>query len=197
MEKFPYKSDFSIDDDLHPMLHTFPALLIKGRRPETTCGGARRGVLRQRLATAAPGGTGPRPPGTTTRTRGARCDRSGSNSGEGSAGPEPKTATVERREASVPRMGRKAPRQAPGLPRYVQAPRVPRKHPYDSRRSAHPFRGCVKRQSKTRAQKTRRGNENGCLKSEYGSAALLVLILRSAQLERFRRLERTYARLET
>jgi len=55
----------------------------------------------------------------------------------------------------------------------------------------------VKRQSKTRAQKTRRGNENGCLKSEYGSAALLVLILRSAQLERFRRLERTYARLET
>src|SRR5213076_1441845 len=89
-----------------------------------------------------------------------------------------------------------APRQAPGLPRYVQAPRVPRKHPYDSRRSAHPFRGCVKRQSKTRAQKTRRGNENGCLKSEYGSAALLVLILRSAQLERFRRLERTYARLE-
>jgi len=41
-----------------------------------------------------PGGTGPRPPGTTTRTRGARCDRSGSNSGEGSAGPEPKIATV-------------------------------------------------------------------------------------------------------
>ena len=53
----------------------------------------------------------------------------------------PKTATVERREASVPRMGRKAPRQAPGLPRYVQAQRVPRKHPYDSRRSAHPFMG--------------------------------------------------------
>ena len=39
--------------------------------------GARRGVPRQRYATAAPGGTGPRPPGTTTRTRGARCDRSG------------------------------------------------------------------------------------------------------------------------
>src|SRR5438105_7481984 len=30
---------------------------------------------------------------------------------------------------------------APGLPRYVQAQRVPRKHPYDSRRSAHPFQG--------------------------------------------------------
>src|SRR5436305_14359878 len=56
--------------------------------------GARRGVLRWRFATVAPGGTGPRPPGTMTRTRGARCDRSGSNSGEGSAGPEPKIATV-------------------------------------------------------------------------------------------------------
>src|SRR5438105_15613707 len=51
---------------------------------------------------------------------------------------------------------------APGLPRYVQAQRVPRKHPNDSRRSAHPFRGCVKRKSKTWAQKTRRGNEIGC-----------------------------------
>src|SRR5438067_7655652 len=56
--------------------------------------GARSGVPRRRLITVAPGGTGPRPPGTTTRTRGARCDRSGSNSGEGSAGPEPKIATV-------------------------------------------------------------------------------------------------------
>src|SRR2546429_6423993 len=151
-----------------------PALLTKGRVLEAHLN-TERGV-------ASRGGDSQPPPrevrpGTTTRTRGARCDRSGSNSGEGSAGPEPKTATVERREASVPRMGRKAPRQAPGLPRYVQAPRVPRKHPYDSRRSAHPFTGCVKRQSKTRAQKTRRGNENGCLKSEYGSAALLVLIL--------------------
>src|SRR5947209_20462276 len=56
--------------------------------------GARSGVARRRLVTVAPGGTGPHPPGTTTRTRGARCDRSGSNSGEGSAGPEPKIATV-------------------------------------------------------------------------------------------------------
>src|SRR5207248_9441832 len=123
----------------------FPALLIKGRRPQTSCGGARRGVLRQRFATAAPGGTGPRPPGTTTRTRGARCDRSGSTSGEGSAGPEPKIATVERREASVPRMGRKAPRQAPGLPRYVQAQRVPRKHPTTLGAPPPLQSGCVKR----------------------------------------------------
>ena len=142
------------------------AVLVKGRVLETilnteqgvaSCGSGSQPLPREVRD--------PRPLGTTTRTRGARCDRSGSNSGEGSAGPEPKTATVERREASVPRMGRKAPRQAPGLPRYVQAPRVPRKHPYDSRRSAHPFMGCVKRKSKTRAQKTRRGNENGCLKS--------------------------------
>src|SRR5205823_10169983 len=84
------------------MLTTRPASLIEGRAHETILeDGARRGVLRQRFITAALGGTGPRPPGTTTRTRGARCDRSGSNSGEGSAGPEPKIATVERREASV------------------------------------------------------------------------------------------------
>src|SRR5258706_5602251 len=65
--------------------------------------GARRGVLRQRLITAVPGGTGPRQPGTTTRTRGARCNRSGRKSGEASAGPEPKIATLQRREAGVPR----------------------------------------------------------------------------------------------
>ena len=112
-----------------------------------------------------------------------------------SAAPEPKTATVERREASVLRRTQGA-SPAPGLPRYVQAQRVPRKHPNDSRRSAHPFGGCVKRKSKTRAQKTRRGNEIGCLKSEYGSAVMLVLILRSAQLECFRKPERKYARLE-
>src|SRR5438128_7167664 len=88
------------------MLIARPASLIEGRAHETILeDGARRGVLRWRFATAAPGGTGPRPPGTTTRTRGARCDRSGSDSGEGSAGPEPKTATVERREAGVPRHG--------------------------------------------------------------------------------------------
>src|SRR5205823_14452926 len=36
-------------------------------------GGAGSGVLRRRLATVASGGPGPRPPGTTTWLRGARC----------------------------------------------------------------------------------------------------------------------------
>src|SRR5947209_17824795 len=77
------------------MLIARPASLIEGRAHETILeDGARRGVPRRRLVTVAPGGTGPRPPGTTTRTRGARCDRSGRKSGEGSAGPEPKIATV-------------------------------------------------------------------------------------------------------
>ena len=48
---------------------------------------------------------------------------------------EPKTATVERREASVPRHGTQGASQAPGVPRYVHAQRVPL-HPNDSRRSA-------------------------------------------------------------
>src|SRR5262249_3601347 len=50
-------------------------------------GGARRGVLRRRLVTVRPGGSGPRPPGTTTWLRGARCNRSGANAGERSAAP--------------------------------------------------------------------------------------------------------------
>src|SRR5258706_6885684 len=88
--------------------------------------GARRGVLRRRLGTAVPGGTGPRQPGTTTRTRGARCDRSGANAGEGSAGPEPKIATVERREAGVPRYGTQGASQGAWPAASRAGPRVPR-----------------------------------------------------------------------
>src|SRR6516162_11332566 len=46
--------------------------------------------------------------------------------------------SAERRASRV--MGRKAPRQAPGVPRYVHAQRVPL-HPNVSRRSAHPSFG--------------------------------------------------------
>src|SRR6266446_1782458 len=127
--------------------------------------GARRGVLRQRLITAVPGGTGPRQPGTTTRTRGARCNRAGANAGEGSAGPEPKIATVERRELGVPRHGT----QGASLGAWPAASRAGHGCP-SSRTSlgARPplERGGAKPKSKTRAQKTRRGNEMGCLKSE-------------------------------
>src|SRR6266487_1307648 len=66
--------------------------------------GARSGVPRRAAGNRSPReAPGPRPPGTRTRMRGARCDRSGRKSGEGSAAPGPKIATVERREASVPR----------------------------------------------------------------------------------------------
>jgi hypothetical protein len=43
---------------------------------------------------------------------------------------------------------------------------MPRKHPYVSRRSATPSLGERSKEAKPRAQKTRRGNEIGCLKSE-------------------------------
>src|SRR5882757_10470868 len=43
---------------------------VSGDDPE---GGAGSGVPRPRLVTAASGGWGPRPPGTTTWLRGARC----------------------------------------------------------------------------------------------------------------------------
>ena len=101
------------------------------RHPED---GARRGVLRQRLITAAPGGTGPRQPGTTTRTRGARCNRSGANAGEGSAGPEP------------PGGGRPASWDARRLARRLACrvkcrPTGASQAPDDSRRSATPRSG--------------------------------------------------------
>src|SRR5947208_5019669 len=121
---------FSVDYDLRAMLTACPASLIEGRAHETILeDGARRGVPRRRLVTAAPGGTGPRPPGTTTRTRGARCDRSGARR-SASLGELP-VREARDRSLKSPRwsagrrasrvMGRKAPRQAPGLPRYVQA----------------------------------------------------------------------------
>src|SRR6266849_6612742 len=80
---------------------------VSGDDPE---GGARRGVPRRWLVTVRPGRQGPRPPGTTTWVRGARCTdpslpkRQRRRVAETEARPrEPKTATVERREASVPR----------------------------------------------------------------------------------------------
>src|ERR1700757_859827 len=57
---------------------------VSGDDPE---GGAGSGVLRRRLVTVRPGRQGPRPPGTTTWVRGARCARSGANAGEESAAP--------------------------------------------------------------------------------------------------------------
>src|SRR5205823_6407208 len=69
--------------------------------------GARSGVPRRAAGNRSPReAPGPRPPGTRTRMRGARCDRSGRKSGEGSAAPGPKIATVERRESLAE--GRKA-----------------------------------------------------------------------------------------
>src|SRR5207244_6692722 len=100
-----------------------------------------------------------------------------------SAAPEPKTATVERREASVLRRTQGA-SPAPGLPRNVQAQRVPRKHPYDSRRSAHPFRGCVKRKKQNPGVKNA-PRERERLFEIVKKDALLILIPRARQSRAF------------
>jgi hypothetical protein len=63
-----------------------PCSLRACSRDDPECG-ARCGVPRRRLVTVVPGGTGPRPPGTTTWLRGARCTDSGGNAGDGSADP--------------------------------------------------------------------------------------------------------------
>ena len=91
---------------------------VSGDDPE---GGARRGVLRRRLVTARLGRQGPRPPGTTTWVRGARCTdpkataRRCRTAGaqrrrkRGPGSPKSPRWSAERRASRV--MGRKAPRK--------------------------------------------------------------------------------------
>src|ERR1700747_458819 len=82
--------------------HSQPRSLRACSRDDPECG-ARRGVLRRRLVTVRLGRQGPRPPGTTTWVRGARCTDPEAMPETEARPREPKTATVERREASVPR----------------------------------------------------------------------------------------------
>ena len=116
---------------------------VSGDGPE---GGARRGVPRLRLVTAASGGSETARRALRPGLRGARCTCCGGNAGAGSADPKPKIATVERREARLPpaevgcirlrpliecrtrvtrvREGGRHPRKVPGLQRYCRS-RVP------------------------------------------------------------------------
>src|SRR6266566_9029662 len=142
-----------VDYDLRAMLIARPASLIEGRAHETILeDGARRGVPRRRLVTAAPGGTGSRPPGTTTRTRGARCDRSGSSSGEGSAGPEPKIATVRAPGGGRPPYGTQGASLGAWPAALRAGPTGASQAPDDSRRSATPLSG-------ERSEKTKPGRK--------------------------------------
>src|SRR5262249_30151127 len=80
-------------------------------------GGARRGVPRRRLVTTAPGGPGPRPPGTTTRPRAVRCT-------DPEEMPEMEArAPAQNRHGGAPRGARlpletQGASQAPGVPRH-------------------------------------------------------------------------------
>jgi hypothetical protein len=81
---------------------------VSGGDPE---GGARCGVLRRRLATVRLGREGPRPPGTKTWTRGARCNRSGSaeaSAKAGDAGREARDRRAQNRHGGAPRGERPA-----------------------------------------------------------------------------------------
>src|SRR5712672_1417087 len=107
---------------------------FRGWRLVTACVGRQKRVYARRDAL-----WGPRPPGTTTWLRGARCtDREAMPEME--ARPRPKIAKVERREASVPIARDAGASQAPGTPRYGVSG-VHRKHPLVSRRSAPPHFG--------------------------------------------------------
>src|SRR5881227_1667144 len=97
-----------------------------------------------------------------TRTRGARCDRSGSNSGEGSAGPEPKIATVERREAGVPRYGTQGASLGAWPAALRAGPTGASQAPDDSRRSATPSIGVAKPKFQNPGAKKRAAGTKRC-----------------------------------
>src|SRR5262245_49096919 len=112
--KNDYDPNLSLDYYSKPR-YIVPSSLFEGRLRRHPEGGARSGVLRRAACKPlASGGPGPRPLGTTTWLRGARCTdpkatarrcRTAGAQGDGSAAPRPKIAAVERREASVPRHG--------------------------------------------------------------------------------------------
>src|SRR5262249_30313994 len=116
-------------------------------------GGARRGVPRRRLVTAAPGGPGPRPPGTTTRPRAARCT-------DPEEMPEMEArAPAQNRHGGAPRGARlpletQGASQAPGVPRHEHAG-VPRHGAPRLSALRHPS-GWRKESCKPRAQSASR-----------------------------------------
>src|SRR5262249_48255946 len=154
-------SNFSPDYELHRHYMRVQPRSLKGvvrRHPE---GGARRGVPRRRLATVAPGGRGP-PPGTTTRMWEFAVTDPAAMPVRGSAAPSPKIATVRAPGGGRPPYGgaRRLARSWPAP--IVQAQRMPRKHPYVSRRSATPSFGVAKPKCKTRAQNAPRERDGLC-----------------------------------
>jgi len=66
-----------------------------------------------------------------------------------------KSPRCERREAGVPRMGTQGASLGAWPAPIVQAQRMPRKHPYVSRRSATPSSGRAKQRGKTPGAKKR------------------------------------------
>ena len=168
------------------MLHSLPSSLIEGRLRRHPEGGAGSGVLRRAARNRSPREAGTPP--SRHYDLGARSSLHGSARHlpavvgrrapkETEARPrEPKIATVERREASVPRHNRVHARldalwdarrlasawpaaSCAGLTGASQAPErlSTLRLPLDS--------GWRSKVSKPRAQKTRRGNEMGCLTS--------------------------------
>src|SRR6516225_1569058 len=75
--------------------------------------------------------------------------------------PKPPRWSAERRASRV--MGRKAPRQAPGVPRYVHAARVFRRAPERLSALRPPSFGVSEAKMQNPGAETHRGNEMGCL----------------------------------
>jgi hypothetical protein len=172
-ENLVYTLHLSIDYELKPG-YKIPSLAHRGASsrddPE---GGARRGVLRRRLATACLGRPGTPPARHYDLAARSSLHGSGGNAGDGSAAPgeKPPRWSAERRASRV--MGRKAPRKRlayrviSAFTRVFDAHDTPNgcfaEHPNVSRRSAHPSFGVSEAKLQTPGAEMRRGNEKGCL----------------------------------
>ena len=153
--------------------HSQPRSLRACSRDDPECG-ARRGVLRRRLATACPGRPGKSPARHYDLAGRSSLHGSGGNAGDGSAAPGEKSPrwSAERRASRV--MGRKAPRKRLAYRVISAFTRVFDAHDTPNGcRCTRTFLGAPptprfgvgEAKSQTPDAKMRRGNEMGCLTS--------------------------------
>jgi hypothetical protein len=152
-----YDMHIPIDDISGACYDTCILAHLRGCLRRRAEGGAGSGVLRPRLVTKAPGGSGPRPPGTTTRLRGARCTNP-----EEMPEMEARPPTENRRGGAPKRRARPAGR-APRLSKRGSSRPTARQRKYCAfRRSARPSRGGWNREKQNPGAATRGGNEEHC-----------------------------------
>ena len=125
--------------------------ILKAERGVASCGRGSQPL--------APGGPGPRPPGTTTWLRGASLHGSGGNAGEGSAAPGRKSPRWSAERRASRRCGTRRASQAWPVAR--RSARPTKSAPVGAPPAPH--RASAKRKRKTRTQKRAAGTKKTAL----------------------------------